>query len=59
MQFWDSPLSKHNLCKGEACNIGNMNPSLDSVKSRDKRIDRATMLIKVINELRKSKGSSL
>ena len=59
MQFWDSPLSKHNLCKGEACNVGNMNPSLDSIKRRDKRLDRATMLIKVIDEPRKSKVASI
>ena len=54
MQFWDSPLSK-----GEACNVGNLNPSLDSTKRRDKRLDRATILIKVMDEPRKSKVASL
>ena len=59
MQFWDSPLFKHTLCKVEACNVGNMNPSLDSIKRRDTRLDRATMLIKVRDEPRKSKVASL
>ena len=59
MQFWDSPLSKHNLCNGEACDVGNTNPSLDSIKRRDTSLYRATLLIKVIDEPRKSKVASL